>query len=114
MGRAAASTRGARLGVEGEILGDFEYTFIWDFGGVPGDRNRLFEASVSYQGLDPVTVVGGAFEPSFSLQQERDAAGLLFFERARSYAPRPASPPVRGASARRRARTGSGGSLPPR
>jgi phosphate-selective porin OprO/OprP len=74
--------RRARLGVEGEFLGDFEYTVLWDFGGVPGERNRLFEASVSYRGLDPVTVAGGAFEPSFSLQQERDAAGLLFFERA--------------------------------
>jgi hypothetical protein len=72
----------ARLGVEGEVLDDFEYTFVWDIGGIPGERNRLFEASVSYRGLDPVTVVGGAFEPSFSLQQERDAANLLFFERA--------------------------------
>ena len=74
--------RRARLGVEGEFLDEFEYAILWDFGGVPGSRNRLYQASLSYRGLGPVTLVGGVFEPSFTLQQARDAANLLFLERA--------------------------------
>jgi phosphate-selective porin OprO/OprP len=74
--------RRARLGVEGEFLRDFEYALTWDFGGTPGSRGRLYQASVSYAGLDPFTLQAGVFEPNFSLQQSRTASNLLFLERA--------------------------------
>ncbi len=74
--------RRARIGVEGEFLDDFEFKLIWDFGGVPGSRNRLYQASVSYSGLGPATVIGGVFEPTFSLQQASATQTLLFLERA--------------------------------
>lgn len=79
---AGWNPRRARLGVEGEFLRDFQYGLAWDFGGTPGDRNGLYEASLSYRGFGPVTLTGGVFEPSFSLQQEQGAKNLLFLERS--------------------------------
>lgn len=76
------NARRARIGVEGEFLGDFEFKVVWDFGGVPGSRNRLYQASLAYTGLGPATVIGGVFEPTFSLQQASATQNLLFLERA--------------------------------
>lgn len=71
--------RRARIGVEAEA-GDFEATFIWDFGGSPGDRGRLYQASLRWNG--PLRVTAGVFETSFSLHQQRESSDLLFLERA--------------------------------
>lgn len=79
---AGWNPRRARLGVEGTFLQDFEYTLLWDFGGTPGSRNRFYQGSVSYNGLEPFSFIAGVFEPSFSLQQDQSAQYLLFFERA--------------------------------
>ena len=76
------NARRARIGVEGDFLDDFEFKLIWDFGGVPGNRNRLYQASLAYNGLGPATVIGGVFEPIFSLQQASATQNLLFLERA--------------------------------
>lgn len=44
-GRRAASTCAAPAsGQRGDFLNDFGYAATWDFGGTPGDRNRLYEA----------------------------------------------------------------------
>lgn len=75
------NARRARLGVEGRVGEDFEYTFIWDFGGSPGRRGRLYEASIEYSGLRHATVTLGVFEASYSLLQSRSARHLLFLER---------------------------------
>lgn len=77
-----ANVRRGRLGVEGGFADDVSYNLTWDFGGTPGDQNRLYEASLSWKVLDPVTLIAGVFEPSFSLQRGQSAADLLFLERA--------------------------------
>lgn len=74
--------RRLRLGLEVEILGDFEANLTWDFGGVPGERSRLYEASLAYGGLDPFTVTVGIFNPHFTLDEAQDAEDLPFLERA--------------------------------
>ncbi|HYF09471.1 MAG TPA: porin [Acetobacteraceae bacterium] len=75
------NARRARLGVQAQLGEHVEAVFIWDFGGTPGRRNRLYEASLSYKGIEPFTLVAGVFEPSYSLLQGRSARHLLFLER---------------------------------
>ena len=50
--RSGANLRRARIGAEGEALGAFEYSLIWDFGGSdPGDWSSIYEVQVAYTGL---------------------------------------------------------------
>ena len=76
------NARRARIGVEGGFLDDFEFKLVWDFGGAPGSRNRLYQASVAYTGLGSAAVIAGVFEPTFLLQQSSATQNLLFLERA--------------------------------
>jgi phosphate-selective porin OprO/OprP len=73
--------RRARLGLEGSLPGDLDYALIWDFGGTPGSRGGLYEASLAWTGLDPLRVTAGVFKPSFSLAGMRSSSDLLFLER---------------------------------
>ncbi|PXA94700.1 hypothetical protein DMC47_20285 [Nostoc sp. 3335mG] len=79
---AGANFRRARLGIVGHLPEGFEFTLEWDFGGRPGSHNRIYEASAAWTGIDGVSVRAGAFEPNFSLQQDRSAQALLFLERS--------------------------------
>ena len=63
------NARRARIRVEGGFLDDCEFKLVRDFGGVPGSRNRLYQAGVAYTGLGSAAVIAGVFEPTFSLQQ---------------------------------------------
>lgn len=74
--------RRARLGVVGDLPAGFEFTVEWDFGGRPGGKNRIYEASAAWAGIDGLSIRAGAFEPNFSLQQDRSAQALLFLERS--------------------------------
>ncbi len=74
--------RRARLGAEADVAHQWQFGFIWDFGGTPGGHSRLFEAKVAYTGLKPFTFAAGAFKPSFTLEFAQSAANLLFLERA--------------------------------
>ena len=79
---AGFNPRRLRFGVEAEVLRDIEAVLIWDFGGTPGSRSSLFQASLSYRGLAPFVVTGGVFKPGFSLEQMQSAGDTLFLERA--------------------------------
>lgn len=80
--QGGVNPRRARIGVTGKILDDFEYNLFWDFGGRPGSRNALYEASLAWTGRPGLALRAGVFEPNFSLQLDRSAQDLLFFERA--------------------------------
>ena len=79
---AGTNPRHLRLGVEADLFRDVEAVLIWDFGGTPGNRSRLYQASLAYKGLGPVVLTGGVFKPQFSLERVQSSADLLFLERA--------------------------------
>ncbi|MBD0271704.1 MAG: hypothetical protein ICV73_07215, partial [Acetobacteraceae bacterium] len=73
--RSGANLRRARVGVEGEASGAFEYSFVWDFGGSdPGDWSQIYEVQVAYTGLGWGAVRLGAFK----LQRLPEFAGSSF------------------------------------
>lgn len=80
--RGRTSLRRARLGVEGRLFGDFEYSFRWNFAGLPDERTDLNRLSLAYVGLKPVRFVVGAIKPRFTLDDSQSSNNLLFLERA--------------------------------
>ena len=79
---AGTNPRRLRLGVEADVFRDVEAVLIWDFGGTPGNRSRLHQASLAYKGLDPFVLTGGVFKAQFSLERVQSSSDLLFLERA--------------------------------
>ena len=79
---AGSSPRRLRFGVEAEVFRDVEVVGIWDFGGTPGSRSRLYQASVAYKGLNPFVLTAGVFKQQFSLEEMQSAGNTLFLERA--------------------------------
>lgn len=79
---AGTSPRRLRLGAEAEVFRDVEVVGIWDFGGTPGSRSRLYQASVSYKGLNPFVLTAGVFKQQFSLEEMQSSGDTLFLERA--------------------------------
>lgn len=80
--RGRTSLRRARLGVEGRLFHDFEYSFRWNFAGLPDERTDLNRLSLAYVGLKPVRFVVGAIKPRFTLDDSQSSNNLLFLERA--------------------------------
>ena len=77
-----ANFRRARLGIEGKAFGDFEYNFLYDFGGTGTEEaGRISAAWVQYNGL-PVKLRIGAFSPANGLEEAVSTNGSLFAERA--------------------------------
>jgi phosphate-selective porin OprO/OprP len=74
--------RRLRLGLQAEWRDDLTLSLVWDFGGTPGSRSRLHEASIAYSGLDPFTLTAGVFRPRLTLEGSQRAAETLFLERA--------------------------------
>ena len=75
--------RRVRLGVEGKAFGDFEYNFLYDFGGSGVEEGgKISAAWVQYNGLGPVKLRVGAFPPVTSLEDAASNASSLFGERA--------------------------------
>jgi phosphate-selective porin OprO/OprP len=64
------------------VLRDVEATLIWDFGGPPGSRSSLYQASLAYRGLAPFVFMGGVFKSHFSLEEMQSSSDTLFLERA--------------------------------
>jgi phosphate-selective porin OprO/OprP len=77
-----ANPRRLRLGLEAKAEGGWEAVFLWDFGGTPGSRSSLYQASLAWSGLDPLTLTAGVFKPRFSLEDSQSSADTLFLERA--------------------------------
>ena len=75
--------RRVRLGVEGKAFGDFEYNFLYDFGGSGVEEGgKISAAWVQYNGFGPVKLRVGAFPPVTSLEDAASNASSLFGERA--------------------------------
>jgi phosphate-selective porin OprO/OprP len=75
--------RRVRLGIEGKAFGDFEYNFLYDFGGSGIEEGgKISAAWVQYNGFGPVKLRVGAFPPVTSLEDAASNASSLFGERA--------------------------------
>lgn len=60
--------RRARLGLDGRMFRDFDYSFIYEFGGSGAeDPGRLIEAAITYTAIKPLRITVGAFQPNVSL-----------------------------------------------
>jgi phosphate-selective porin OprO/OprP len=104
LSRSGFNFRRAQLGVQGSLAGDFNYQFMYDFGGAGGQESgaesiitaavpptvavnpsegRVKSAFLSYKGiLDPFIFKIGAFPTPANLGDMTDSADLLLNERA--------------------------------
>ena len=74
--------RRARLGIDGKVYTDWEYSFIYDFGGSGVEGSSISAAYVQYNGLNPVLLRLGAFAPYANIEDSSGSSDLLFLERA--------------------------------
>lgn len=76
--------RRVRLGIEGKAFGDFEYNFLYDFGGSGTEEGgKISAAWVQYNGLGfaNAKIRVGAFPPPTSFEDAASNASSLFSER---------------------------------
>jgi phosphate-selective porin OprO/OprP len=74
--------RRVRLGIEGKAFGDFEYNFLYDFGGSGVEEGgKISAAWLQYNGLGTVKVRAGAFPPATGLEDAASSNSSLFAER---------------------------------
>src|SRR5262249_18342898 len=55
--------RRSRLGLDGRVFTDWEYSFIYDFGGSGVEGSTITNAYVQYDGFKPLLLRIGAFAP---------------------------------------------------
>jgi phosphate-selective porin OprO/OprP len=79
---SGSNFRRARFGFEGTAFKDWQYNFIYDFGGSGIEGSTISTAYIQYNGLAPVHFRIGAFPPSESFDDTTSAADLLFLERS--------------------------------
>jgi len=79
---SGSNFRRARFGFEGTAFKDWQYNFIYDFGGSGNEASTISTAYIQYNGLAPVHIRAGAFPPSESFDDTTSASDLLFLERA--------------------------------
>jgi phosphate-selective porin OprO/OprP len=74
--------RRARIGFDGKLFKDFDYSFVYEFGGSGAeDPGRLYEASVAYTALKPLRIKVGAFEPNVGLAAATSTSAMPLLER---------------------------------
>ncbi|MBL8772267.1 MAG: porin [Phenylobacterium sp.] len=74
--------RRARIGFDGRLFGDFDYAFVYEFGGSGVEEaGRLYEASVTYTALKPFRLKVGAFEPNVNLAAATSTSQMPLLER---------------------------------
>ncbi len=74
--------RRARIGLDGKLFRDFDYSFIYEFGGSGGeDPGRLYEASITYTAIKPLRIKVGAFEPNIGLAAAVSTSQMPILER---------------------------------
>jgi phosphate-selective porin OprO/OprP len=87
------NARRARLGVVGKFAGDFNYYFVYDFGGssdgfgssvAGGATSGIENAYVSYTGLKPVAFEAGYMDTPFTLDEATSSNDIMFMERSSS------------------------------
>jgi phosphate-selective porin OprO and OprP len=75
--------RRAQFGLEGKLTDDWNYSFIYEFGGSgQEDVGRIQDLYLQYNGFAPVRIRAGAFAPSVGLEDSVSSADTLFLERA--------------------------------
>lgn len=75
--------RRARLGVEGKAFGDWDYGFLYDFGGSGVEGGGVInQAWVQYSGLPFAKLRIGAFAPPAGMDDQTSTNGMPFLERA--------------------------------
>jgi phosphate-selective porin OprO and OprP len=78
-----ANFRRARLGIEGKAFGDWNYNFLYDFGGSGNEEaGRISAAWVEYAGFKYARVRIGAFSAPSGIEEATSTNGSLFPERA--------------------------------
>lgn len=77
-----SNLRRLRVGVAGRLGRDVDYTFVWNFAAPLSNYGSLDTASISYDGLDPVTFIAGVFQPRFTLDNSTSSNDLVFLERS--------------------------------
>lgn len=74
--------RRARIGFDGRLFQDFDYSFVYEFGGSGAEEaGRLYEASVTYTALKPLRIKIGAFEPNVGLAAATSTSAMPILER---------------------------------
>jgi phosphate-selective porin OprO/OprP len=74
--------RRARFGVEGVMNRDFNYKFMFEFGGAGTEtQGRINDAWINYTGFAPFTIQLGAFSPPANMEDGVTPDDLLFIER---------------------------------
>jgi len=77
-----ANFRRARIGLDGKLFRDFDYSFIYEFGGSgQEDPGRLYEAAITYTALRPFRIKVGAFEPNIGLAAAVSTSQMPLMER---------------------------------
>jgi phosphate-selective porin OprO/OprP len=75
--------RRARIGLDGTVYGDWDYRFLFDFGGSGVENSgQVYETWIQYSGLKPFRFRVGAFSPSIGLDDQGSTNGMPFIERA--------------------------------
>lgn len=77
-----ANFRRARIGLDGKLFRDFDYSFIYEFGGSgQEDPGRLYEAAITYTAIKPLRIKVGAFEPNIGLAAAVSTSQMPMMER---------------------------------
>lgn len=75
--------RRSRFGIEGKAFTDWEYNFLYDFGGSGTENSgQISSAYLQYNGLGRWKARIGAFSPNSGLEEAGSTNGSLFAERA--------------------------------
>jgi phosphate-selective porin OprO/OprP len=74
--------RRARIGLEGTLYKDWDYSFIADLGGSGQEGSTISQASIQYNGFKPLSFRVGAYPVPIGLDDTTPASDTIFLERA--------------------------------
>jgi phosphate-selective porin OprO/OprP len=75
--------RRARLGIEGKAFGDWDYSFLYEFGGSGVEGGGVInQAWLQYSGLGAAKLRIGAFSPPAGMDDATSTNGSVFLERS--------------------------------
>lgn len=81
--RGNANFRRLRVGLNGTFAKDFGYNIEFNFGDSGTESNaRIYEALLTYKGIDGVNLVVGATKPKMTLDDSTSSNDITFIERA--------------------------------
>ena len=81
--RGNANFRRLRVGLNGTFAKDFGYNIEFNFGDSGTESNaRIYEALLTYKGIDGVNLVLGATKPKMTLDDSTSSNDITFIERA--------------------------------